>query len=132
MMFRLMATNGKGQELTSSLLEQLSLEHCKKTLNTGGEALADIFKNNALNNGLLPIQVSEEDLSTLFDLIEQNHQTTFEVDLENQALTFLESGKQISFDINPYKKECLLNGYDDIDYLLNLKSEIEQFEQSRG
>ena len=93
---------------------------------------ADIFKNNALNNGLLPIQVSEEDLSTLFDLIEQNHQTTFEVDLENQALTFLESGKQISFDINPYKKECLLNGYDDIDYLLNLKSEIEQFEQSRG
>ncbi len=92
---------------------------------------ADIFRNNALNNGLLPIQVSEEDLSTIFGLIDDNNQTEFEVDLEDQKLKLLQTGNEISFDINPYKKECLLNGYDDIDYLLNLKSEIEDFEQSR-
>lgn len=92
---------------------------------------ADIFRNNALNNGLLPIQVSEEDLSTIFGLIDDNNQTEFEVDLEAQKLKLVQTGNEISFDINPYKKECLLNGYDDIDYLLNLKSEIEDFEQSR-
>jgi 3-isopropylmalate/(R)-2-methylmalate dehydratase small subunit len=91
---------------------------------------ADIFKGNALNNGLLPIKVSEQNLKTIFGLIDADHQTKLEINLEDQTLTLLETGQSISFDINPYKKECLLNGYDDIDYLLNLKSEIEEFEQS--
>ena len=93
---------------------------------------ADIFKNNALNNGLLPVQISEDDLADIFALINSDTKTRFEVNLETQSLTILETGKVISFDINPYKKECLLNGFDDIDYLLNLKTEIEEFELARG
>lgn len=91
---------------------------------------ADIFKNNALNNGLLPIQVSDIDLDNIFDSISNNPQSEFEIKLESQSLKLLETGETISFEINPYKKECLLNGYDDIDYLLNLKSEIDAFEQA--
>lgn len=93
---------------------------------------ADIFKSNALNNGLLPIQVSDEDLTKIFKHIDADHRTEFEINLESQSLTLLGADETISFDINPYKKECLLNGYDDIDYLLNLKPEIEVFEQSGG
>ena len=93
---------------------------------------ADIFKNNALNNGLLPVQISDADLNEIFDLIDADPQTKFAVNLASQSFNFLGSGKTISFDINPYKKECLINGYNDIDYLLNLKPEIEQFEKSRS
>ena len=92
---------------------------------------ADIFKNNALNNGLLPVQVSESFLLTLLKAIESNPTTLIKVDLEEQLITIMDSGVSESFDINPYKKECLLNGYDDIDYLLSIKEKIIQFEKSR-
>jgi len=92
---------------------------------------ADIFKNNALNNGLLPVQVSESFLSTLLKTIEKDASALIKVNLEKQTITLPASGMSESFDINPYKKECLLNGYDDIDYLLSLKEKIAQFEKSR-
>ena len=92
---------------------------------------ADIFKNNALNNGLLPVQVTETFLSTLLSRIEKEPGTIIRVDLENQLIQLPAEGKSESFDINPYKKECLLKGYDDIDYLLNLKEKIAEFEKSR-
>lgn len=90
---------------------------------------ADIFKNNALNTFLLPVQVSDEFLKEIFAEIEKNHQTKITVSLENQTIS-LENGKSSSFDINPYKKACLLNGYDDIDYLLSLKEEIRAFDHA--
>ncbi|MBE9519389.1 MAG: 3-isopropylmalate dehydratase small subunit [Bacteroidetes bacterium] len=93
---------------------------------------ADIFKNNALNNGLLPVQVSESFLLTLFKAIESNPATQINVDLEAQRISIVASGASESFEINPYKKECLLNGYDDIDYLLSIKEKIVQFENSRS
>jgi 3-isopropylmalate/(R)-2-methylmalate dehydratase small subunit len=92
---------------------------------------ADIFKNNALNNGLLPAQVSEEFLASLFTTIEADHCTEITVDLESQVITLSSTGASESFDINPYKKECLLNGYDDIDFLLSIKDKIAQFESDR-
>ncbi len=88
---------------------------------------ADIFKNNALNNALLPVQVSDAFLKKIFQLIENNPQTQVEVNLEKQTVT-LPHGATESFDINPYKKACLINGYDDIDYLLSLKEEIREFD----
>ncbi len=88
---------------------------------------ADIFKNNALNNALLPVQVSDTFLKKIFLAIDKNPSTIITVDLEQQKV-ILEDGSAESFDINPYKKICLINGYDDIDYLLNLKNEIKQFE----
>lgn len=93
---------------------------------------ADIFKNNALNNGLLPVQISEEFLEKIFSEIEKNSETEFKVDLENQEISILSTGETEKFDINAYKKECLLNGYDDIDYLLNMKDKILAFEKSRN
>lgn len=93
---------------------------------------ADIFKNNALNNGILPITVSDEFLATIFSEIESNPNATFKVDLEKQTFTIASSGAVVSFDINGYKKECLLNGYDDIDYLLNIKDKIQAFETARA
>ena len=87
---------------------------------------ADIFRSNALNNGLLPVMVSDEFLSKLFQL---NTDSTITVDLPNQTITIDETGDSSSFEINSYKKTCLLNGYDDIDYLLSLKDNIEQFEK---
>jgi len=90
---------------------------------------ADIFKNNALNTFLLPVQVTDAFLKEIFAEIEKNPQTQLTVDLENQTIS-LENGSSSSFDINPYKKACLLNGYDDIDYLLSLKEEIRQFDLS--
>lgn len=93
---------------------------------------ADIFKNNALNNGLLPVQVSETFLASLFAAIEADHSSQIKVDLESQIITLSSTGTSESFDINPYKKECLLNGYDDIDFLLNLKVKIAQFESDRA
>ncbi|MCK4880102.1 MAG: 3-isopropylmalate dehydratase small subunit [Bacteroidales bacterium] len=92
---------------------------------------ADIFKNNALNNGLLPVQVSETFLATLLSEIEKDAGTIIKVDLEKQVIILTASGKSESFHINPYKKECLLNGYDDIDYLLSIREKIAQFEKSR-
>ncbi len=92
---------------------------------------ADIFKGNALNNGILPITVSEDFLVKIFSGIEADPKATFKVDLENQELTISATGDKTSFDINGYKKECLLNGYDDIDYLLNIKDKIEAFELAR-
>ena len=92
---------------------------------------ADIFKNNALNNSLLPVQVSETFLSTLLSEIENDPATVVKVDLKNQTITLPASGRSERFEINPYKKECLLNGYDDIDYLLSIKEKITSFENSR-
>jgi 3-isopropylmalate/(R)-2-methylmalate dehydratase small subunit len=91
---------------------------------------ADIFKNNALNNGLLPVVVTPEFLEKVFETIEKNQDAEFEVDLENQTITNLTTGESEGFDINPYKKHCLMNGLDDIDYLVSLKSEIEAFEKA--
>ncbi|HYW96701.1 MAG TPA: 3-isopropylmalate dehydratase small subunit [Bacteroidales bacterium] len=92
---------------------------------------ADIFKNNALNNGVLPVQVSEEFLEKIFKTIEEDPAAKFKVDLVNQEITIISSGEKEAFDINPYKKECLLNGYDDIDYLLSIKDKIVAYEESR-
>jgi 3-isopropylmalate/(R)-2-methylmalate dehydratase small subunit len=92
---------------------------------------ADIFKGNALNNGLLPITVSDDFLQTIFSEIEKNISTRFEVNLENQTFTIVESNQTVHFDIDPYKKICLLNDYDDLDYLLSLSAEIQSFEQQR-
>ncbi|MDR2885303.1 MAG: 3-isopropylmalate dehydratase small subunit [Rikenellaceae bacterium] len=90
---------------------------------------ADIFKNNALNNGLLPIQVSEEFLAGAFASIATDPAAQFEVDLENQSITNLATGEKESFQIDAYKKECLLKGYDDVDYLRSIAPEIEAFEK---
>ncbi|MGB4771511.1 MAG: 3-isopropylmalate dehydratase small subunit [Chitinophagaceae bacterium] len=90
---------------------------------------ADIFKNNALNNFLLPVTVSPAFLEKLFLAVENNNSSLIEVDLTSQRITITATGETESFEINPYKKECLLNGYDDIDYLLSLKDRIEQYEK---
>ncbi|EFK59098.1 3-isopropylmalate dehydratase small subunit [Sphingobacterium spiritivorum] len=92
---------------------------------------ADIFKGNALNNGVLPIQVSDEFLETIFETVTKNPDTEVIVDLENQTVTLVENGAQTSFEINPYKKSCLINGYDDIDFILNQKELIEKYELSK-
>jgi len=88
---------------------------------------ADIFKNNALNNALLPVQVSDDFLKKVFALIQKNPSTQITVALTNQKVV-LEDGSTESFEINAYKKTCLTNGYDDIDYLLSLRDEIKHFE----
>ncbi|HEY2648689.1 MAG TPA: 3-isopropylmalate dehydratase small subunit [Puia sp.] len=92
---------------------------------------ADIFKNNALNNFCLPVTVSDEFLKELFTAIDIRPSTQIEVDLESQLIHF--EGKNViikeKFEISPYKKTCLLNGYDDIDYLLSMKEEITAFEK---
>jgi 3-isopropylmalate/(R)-2-methylmalate dehydratase small subunit len=91
---------------------------------------ADIFKNNALNNGLLPVQISAEFLEKLFIAIQKDPGTLIEVNLETEKIILLSNGDNESFEINPYKKECLIKGYDDIDYLLSLKDKIQEFEQN--
>jgi len=91
---------------------------------------ADIFKNNALNNFLLPVTVSEEFLQTLFKAIEKDPKTPINVDLEAQTITV--NGRSENFEINNYKKTCLLNGYDDIDYLLSIRGDIETFEHKHA
>jgi 3-isopropylmalate/(R)-2-methylmalate dehydratase small subunit len=88
---------------------------------------ADIFKNNALNNALLPVQVSDSFLKKIFEEAKKNPDTTVTVDLQKQTVS-LEDGSSENFDINAYKKTCLTNGYDDIDYLISLRDEIKQFE----
>jgi 3-isopropylmalate/(R)-2-methylmalate dehydratase small subunit len=88
---------------------------------------ADIFKNNALNNGVLPVTVSDAFLQQIFA---QGAEATLSVDLEAQTITIDATGAKEKFDINSYKKTCMLNGYDDIDYLLNMKTEIEAYEKA--
>ena len=90
---------------------------------------ADIFKNNALNNGVLPVQVSEEFLQKIFAEIEKDPKTEIEINLEAQTITLKATGESESFEINSYKKDCMLNGFDDIDYLLNIQDEIREFEK---
>jgi 3-isopropylmalate/(R)-2-methylmalate dehydratase small subunit len=92
---------------------------------------ADIFKNNALNNFILPVQVTDEFLEILFSAIKADPGTQIEVDMEKQSIRILSTGDEAKFDINPYKKACLINGYDDIDYLLSLSKEIETYEAGR-
>jgi len=89
---------------------------------------ADIFKGNALNNGLLPIQVTEEFLQQLFVLLEREPKTQFEVNLDDQSFKVLGHDLATQFNIDPYKKTCLLNGYDDIDYLVSKREAIAAFE----
>jgi 3-isopropylmalate/(R)-2-methylmalate dehydratase small subunit len=90
---------------------------------------ADIFKNNALNNGVLPVTVSDAFLQAIFA---EGADATLSIDLEKQTITIDRTGASESFEINAYKKTCMLNGYDDIDYLLSMKEEIEQFELNRS
>jgi len=93
---------------------------------------ADIFRNNALNNGILPVVVSEQFLSDLFASSTENPNATITVNLEEQTITNNETGRSESFEINTYKKECLLKGLDDIDFLLSNKDKIEAYEQQRA
>ncbi|WP_423149096.1 3-isopropylmalate dehydratase small subunit [Rubrolithibacter danxiaensis] len=88
---------------------------------------ADIFKNNCLNIGVLPVQVSAEFLQKIFDAVYANPQTELEINLPVQTITLLSTGEQEKFDISPYKKENMQNGFDDIDYLQNIKGDIQQF-----
>lgn len=92
---------------------------------------ADIFKNNSLNNGLLPVQVSDAFLKKLFATIKKYSKTIVEIDLPKQTISIPSVKLSEKFDINPYKKKCLLNGYDDIDYVLSQKKVIEEFERKR-
>jgi 3-isopropylmalate/(R)-2-methylmalate dehydratase small subunit len=89
---------------------------------------ADIFKGNALNNGLLPVVVSPGFLQKIFAEIDRDAETKFEVELQNQKFTILSTGESEHFEINPYKKHCLQNGLDDIDFLVEMKNEITAFE----
>lgn len=86
---------------------------------------ADIFRNNALNNGVVPVKVSDAFLAQIFAL---DNEATISIDIDKQTITIDATGAQEIFDINTYKKTCLLNGYDDIDYLINHKAQIEAFE----
>jgi 3-isopropylmalate/(R)-2-methylmalate dehydratase small subunit len=92
---------------------------------------ADIFKNNALNNFLVPVQVSEAFLQKLFDAIAKDPATLIEVSVEDQTITLVTTGERENFDINGYKKTCLVNGYDDIDFLLSIRKDIDEYESAR-
>lgn len=89
---------------------------------------ADIFKGNALNNGLLPVQVSPAFLSVLLEKITEDPSTIIDVDLENQKVVISETGKSETFEIDAYKKTCMINGFDDIDFLLSRRDAIKEFE----
>ena len=112
-----------------------SREHAAWAINDYGfkvvisSFFADIFKGNALNNGVLPVQVSEPFLAKIFDAVKNDTNSLVEVDLENQKVTIVATGESEGFEINKYKKTCLLNGYDDIDFLISKRSEIEAFEK---
>jgi len=92
---------------------------------------ADIFRGNCLNIGVLPVQVSADFLEKIYKAIEVDSNTELEINLQNQTITLLVSGEKESFDINDYKKENMLNGYDDIDYLTKMKEEIQDFASKR-
>ena len=89
---------------------------------------ADIFRNNALNNGLLPVVVSEKMLADIFAAIESNPNTELFIDLPAQTIAIAGTESKEQFEIAPYKKECLMNGYDDVDFLVSIRQEIESFE----
>jgi len=91
---------------------------------------ADIFKGNALNNALLPILVSPQFLATLISSIQENPKANLIVDLENQSISIENSNLSEKFEIDPYKKICMINGFDDIDFLINNKDKIEEFEKN--
>jgi len=93
---------------------------------------ADIFMNNSLNNGLLPIVIPEELLTKMHELIQKDPSTRIKIDLEKQMLTILPTGESVKFAINPYKKECLLKGLDDIDFLLSMKDMITGYENNKS
>lgn len=93
---------------------------------------ADIFKNNSLNNGLLPIIISEDLLKKLHNQIQSDPSTKVRIDLEKQTLTILPTGDSVKFEINSYKKECLLKGLDDIDFLLTMKDQIREYENNKS
>ena len=90
---------------------------------------ADIFRGNSLNNGVLPVQVSDTFLAKIFKAVEADANAELTINLEKQTITIVATGESESFEINAYKKSCLLNGYDDIDYLINLKDKIEAWEK---
>ena len=94
-------------------------------------SFSDIFRNNALNNGLLPVQVSPAFLEEFFELTKEEKTPEISIDLSSQTIEIVETGRKESFEIDAYKKYCLLNGFDDIDFLLSLKDKIEAFEESR-
>ncbi len=89
---------------------------------------ADIFRNNALNNGLLPVTVSEQMLAAIFAAVEQNPKTEIKIDLPAQTIEIVGTEYKESFEIAPYKKQCLVNGYDDVDFLVSIREEIKAFE----
>ncbi|MFN5788209.1 MAG: 3-isopropylmalate dehydratase small subunit, partial [Bacteroidota bacterium] len=91
---------------------------------------ADIFKGNALNNGLLPVTVSDSFLNKIFEAIENDSNAGLEINLENQSISISNSSEVEYFEMDPYKKICLLNGYDDIDFLLSQKTIISTFEEN--
>jgi 3-isopropylmalate/(R)-2-methylmalate dehydratase small subunit len=93
---------------------------------------ADIFMNNSLNNGLLPIVISDDLLKKLHSLILKDPKTKVKIDLDKQTFTILPTGDSVRFNINPYKKECLLKGLDDIDFLLSMKSLIKSYENNKS
>lgn len=90
---------------------------------------ADIFRNNALNNGLLPVVVSEQMLAAIFNAADADPKAELKIDLPAQTIELVGSDYKESFEIAPYKKECLMNGYDDVDFLVSIRQEIEAFEQ---
>ena len=92
---------------------------------------ADIFNNNALNNGVLTVVVTSDFLASTFAVIEADNATTIKIDLENQLVELMATGEKASFEINGYRRECLLNGYDNIDYLLAQKNKIEEYEAKK-
>jgi 3-isopropylmalate/(R)-2-methylmalate dehydratase small subunit len=92
---------------------------------------ADIFMNNSLNNGLLPIVVSEDLLKKLLDMIQNDPSARVTINLEKQTLTIQKTGDSVKFAINAYKKECMLKGLDDIDFLLSMKDQITSFETNK-
>ena len=90
---------------------------------------ADIFRNNALNNGLLPVTVSEQMLAAIFAAVESDPKAEIKIDLPAQTIEIVGTEHKESFEIAPYKKQCLVNGYDDVDFLVSIRTEIEAFEQ---
>ena len=92
---------------------------------------ADIFKGNSLNNGLLPVQLSDDEMDVIFKAIEADPEVSFQVDLPKQTFAIQGTNHVFQFDIDPYKKMCLLNGYDDLDFLLSMKDKIEAFESNQ-
>jgi 3-isopropylmalate/(R)-2-methylmalate dehydratase small subunit len=90
---------------------------------------ADIFKNNALNNGLLPVQVSDSFLAKLLKITDYHPEELIRISLDSQDITLVSTGEKEGFEINPYKKQCLQNGYDDIDYLVSILDKVTEFEK---